>query len=178
MYSHPAVTLEEGRLNILIYEAQSVTVKNPYAQLVNKGYSPLFSLPRLCTTQFWKLCFKYLPNVNIMRVWGEGEGDFRQPQIARIQDEESTVYEGNLWFHIISLNFSWHISWVVLFVFFFIFPTVTTRIEVHSFLYMFCSIIMPLEHVLRDGVKSSPEEIVGADTFELGRNGGHRDQRA
>lgn len=47
MYSHPAVTLEEGRLNILIYEAQSVTVKNSYAQLVNKGYSPLFSLPRL-----------------------------------------------------------------------------------------------------------------------------------
>ena len=64
------------------------------------------------------------------------------------------------------------------FFFFFIFPTVTTRIEVHSFLYMFCSIIMPLERVLRDGVKSSPEEIVGADTFELGRNGGHRDQRA
>ena len=64
------------------------------------------------------------------------------------------------------------------FFFFLIFPTVTTRIEVHSFLYMFCSIIMPLERVLRDGVKSSPEEIVGADTFELGRNGGHRDQRA
>lgn len=84
MYSHPAVTLEEGRLNILIYEAQSVTVKNPYAQLVNKGYAPLFSLPRLWTTQFWKLCFKYLPNVNIMKEWGEGEGDFRQPQIARI----------------------------------------------------------------------------------------------
>lgn len=84
MYSHPAVTLEEGRLNILIYEAQSVTVKNPYAQLVNKGYAPLFSLPRLWTTQFWKLCFKYLPNVNIMKEWGEREGDFRQPQIARI----------------------------------------------------------------------------------------------
>ena len=65
-----------------------------------------------------------------------------------------------------------------LFFIFSIFPTVTTRIEGHSFLYMFCSVIMPLEHVLRDGVKSSPEEIVGADTFDLGRNGGHRDQRA
>lgn len=64
------------------------------------------------------------------------------------------------------------------FLFFSIFPTVTTRMEVHSFLYMFCRVIMPLDHVLRDGVKSSPEEIVGADTFELGRNGGHRDQRA
>ena len=71
-----------------------------------------------------------------------------------------------------------HILSCFFFFFFFIFPTVTTRIEVHSFLYMFCSIIMPLERVLRDGVKSSPEEIVGADTFELGRNGGHRDQRA
>ena len=67
---------------------------------------------------------------------------------------------------------------LLLLLFFSIFPTVTTRMEVHSFLYMFCRVIMPLDHVLRDGVKSSPEEIVGADTFELGRNGGHRDQRA
>lgn len=62
--------------------------------------------------------------------------------------------------------------------FFFIFPTVTTRIQVRSFLSMFCSVIMPLEHVLRDWVKSSPEGIVGAATFELGRNGGHGDQTA